>query len=158
MEKAGRPIKAVSRPRTYYVYNVPKQAFISLGVWVADTPLKRLRGLLGRRGLRSSEGLWVVPSRGVHTIGLFFPIDLIYLDARKRVVKVVENLGPFHFAPLRWESDSVLELPARSVYESGTQVGDQLLICTQEELEMYWEQARVEQQTPPLPLRSSKAV
>ena len=146
------------KPEVFFVYNVSKQAFISLGVKAADTPLKRLRGLMGKWRLAPNEGLWVVPSRGVHTFGLFFSIDLIYLDPEMRVVKVVEDLGPFRFAPLRWKSDSVLELPARAVYETGTEVGDQLLVCTQEEMEAFWEQKRVEHPISPLPMKQAKAI
>ncbi len=125
-------------------FNVSRQSFINLGVAVADTPLTRLRGLLGKMRLRSDEALWVVPSRGIHTIGLLFPIDLIYLDARLRVIHVMEHLGPLRIAPVRWQCASVLELPARSVSDSGTQVGDQLMICSPEEMRGYWAPQRPE--------------
>jgi len=121
-----------------YAYNVTRQSFINLGVMVADTLLARLRGLMGKMRLRSDEGLWVMPSRGIHTFGLMFSIDVIHLDNQMRVVHLVENLGPLRIAPLRLHSESVLELPAGSISGSGTQVGDQLLICTPKEMEAYW--------------------
>ena len=124
--------------RTCYAYNVTRQSFINLGVTVADTLLTRLRGLLGKMRLRSDEGLWVIPSRGIHTFGLMFSIDLVYLDTELRVVHLVENLGPLRIAPIRLHSESVLELPARSIFGSGTQVGDQLVIGTAKEMEVYW--------------------
>jgi uncharacterized membrane protein (UPF0127 family) len=124
--------------KTCYAYNVTRQSFINLGVTVADTLPARLRGLLGKMRLRSDEGLWVIPSRGIHTFGLMFSIDLVYLDSNLRVVHLVENLGPLRIAPLRLHSESVLELPGRSISGSGTQVGDQLLICTPKEMEAYW--------------------
>jgi uncharacterized protein len=118
----------------YCVFNLTRQAFLSLGVSIADTQWARLRGLIGRLRLRCDEGLWVVPSQGVHTIGLTFPIDVVYLDDNARVVEVVEHLGPFRTGPLRRRSRSVLELPTRSVFCSNTQIGDQFLICPPEEL------------------------
>lgn len=127
-----------------YAFNVSRQSFINLGVAVADTPLTRLRGLLGKMRLRSDEALWIVPSRGIHTIGLLFPIDLIYLDAQLRVIHVMEHLGPLRIAPVRWQCASVLELPVRSIYDSGTQVGDQLMICSPEEMRGYWAPHSVE--------------
>lgn len=145
-----------------YAFNVSRQSFINLGVAVADTPLTRLRGLLGKMRLRSDEALWVVPSRGIHTIGLLFPIDLIYLDAKLRVIHLIEHLGPLRIAPVRWQCASVLELPARSIYDSGTQVGDQLMICSPEEMRGYWtpqsvelpqsekEKGRSQMESPPL--------
>jgi uncharacterized membrane protein (UPF0127 family) len=124
--------------KNLYVFNISRQCFLNLGVTVADTTWTRLRGLLGKIRLRSDEALWIRPSRGIHTVGLMFSIDVIYLDANLRVVHQVENLGPLRVAPIRLQSDSVLELPARSIYDSGTQVGDQLLICSPQEMEAYW--------------------
>jgi uncharacterized membrane protein (UPF0127 family) len=124
--------------RTRYVFNVSRQSFLSLGVAVADTPLARLRGLLGRMRLRPNEGLWVVPSRGIHTFGLRSPIDVIYLDGSQRVLHIIEHLSPLRIAGLRMQSHSVLELPAHAIWGSGTQVGDQLFIARPEEMEAYW--------------------
>ena len=132
--------------RSFCAFNVSRESFINLGVAVADTPLTRLRGLLGKMRLRSNEALWVVPSQGIHTIGLMFPIDVIYLDARLRVIGTLESLGPLRFTPIWWHCASVLELPARSVYGSGTQIGDQLLICSPEEMELYWTSQRREKE------------
>lgn len=124
--------------RVWYAFNITRQSFINLGVTVADTPWARLRGLLGKMRMRSDEGLWLVPSRGIHTLGLMFPIDAIYLDGDLRVVHLVENLGPLRIGPLRLRCESVLELPAKSIYGSGTQVGDQLMICAPQKMESYW--------------------
>jgi uncharacterized membrane protein (UPF0127 family) len=119
-------------------FNITRQAFLSLGVAIADSPLTRLRGLLGKMRLRSDEALWVVPSRGVHTIGLMFPIDVIYLNASLQVIDVVESLPPLRISPIRLRGASVLQLPARSISESGTPIGDQLLIGSAQEMERYW--------------------
>ena len=124
--------------RTFYVFNQTRQSFLSLGVSPADTHMTRLRGLLGRMKLRSDEGLWLVPCQGIHTIGLVFPIDVIYLDDNHRVIHLIEHLGPFRIAPIRRHSSSVLELPARTIYSSNTQIGDELLICSPDEMESYW--------------------
>jgi uncharacterized membrane protein (UPF0127 family) len=129
----------VRMKRTLYAFNVSRQSFINLGVTAADTPLARLRGLLGRLRLRSDEALWVVPSRGIHTVGLLFQIDVIYLDSECRVVHLIENLGPLRIGPLRLRCNSVLELPAGSIYSSGTRVGDRLLIKSPEQVDRYLE-------------------
>jgi uncharacterized membrane protein (UPF0127 family) len=132
------PARFMEVAKVLYAFNVSRQSFISLGVTVADTPIARLRGLLGRMKLRSDEGIWVVPSRGIHTIGLMFPVDVIYLDSAHRVVHLIENLGPFRIAPLRFQCASVLELPAGAIFGSGTQVGDQLRLGAPEEMQEYW--------------------
>ena len=122
----------------YYVFNETRMCFLSLGVTAADTHVARLRGLLGRVRLGSDDGLWVVPSQGIHTFGMLFPIDVIYLDAGRRIIHCIEHLAPFRIAPIRIQSDSVLELPPRTIFGTGTQLGDQLLICSPEEMHGYW--------------------
>src|SRR6266702_3581131 len=119
----------------YCVYNTTRETFLSLGVHVADTALTRLKGLIGRLKLATDDGLWVVPSRGIHTIGVTFPLDLIYLDADSRVIHIRESFPPFHIAPLITQAASVLQLPTHTIYSSHSQVGDQMLICTADEME-----------------------
>ena len=124
--------------RTVCVYNKTRECFLSLGVTVADNTFARLRGLIGRFKLRSDEGIWVVPSSGVHTLGVMVPLDLLYLDASYRVVQTVEHFPTFRIAPIRTDSESVLELPTHTIYSSQTQVGDQLLICSADEMERHF--------------------
>jgi uncharacterized protein len=121
--------------RTYCVYNATRECFLSLNVKAADTIFSRLRGFIGRFRLRSDEGIWVVPSRGVHTLGLFFPIDVIYLDENNRVIHLVEYFRSFRIGPIKTQAESVLELPTHTIYSSHTQSGDQLVICVAEEME-----------------------
>jgi uncharacterized membrane protein (UPF0127 family) len=85
--------------------------------------------------MRSDEGLWVVPSSGVHTWGVLFPLDLIYLDREFRVVCVTEHFPRFRVGPLRIDAASVLELPTHTIYSSQTQPGDQLVVCVADEIE-----------------------
>jgi len=121
--------------KTYCVYNQTRESFLSLNVRAADTVFSRLRGLIGRLKLRSDEGIWVVPSRGVHTLGLLFPLDLIYLDEHFNVIHLVEYFPSFRIGPLKKQAESVLELPTHTIYSSHTQPGDQLVICVAEEME-----------------------
>jgi uncharacterized membrane protein (UPF0127 family) len=120
--------------RTYCVYNQTRESFLSLGVTPADTTFSRLRGLIGRLKLRVDEGLWIVPSCGVHTMGVLFPLDLIYLNESHQVIHLIEHFPRFRIAPLRTQASSVLELPTHTIYSSQTQAGDQLLICAVEEI------------------------
>ena len=121
--------------QTYCVYNQTRECFLSLGVTPADTIFARLKGLIGRLKIRSDEGLWVVPSSGVHTWGVLFPLDLIYLDENHCVIYVTEHFPRFKVAPLRIRAASVLELPTHTIYSSQTQPGDQLVICVADEIE-----------------------
>ena len=101
---------------------------------LADTHFTRLKGLLGRMELKSDEGIWVMPSQGIHTIGMLFPIDLIYLNSQNKVIHLIESFGTFRIGPFRRDSASVLELQTRTIYSSNTRVGDELLICSPAEM------------------------
>jgi len=133
----GRGITGMGLERAYFVFNQTGESFVGLNVRRADTSLARLRGLLGQFRMKTGDGLWVVPSRGIHTVGLLAPIDLIYLDGRNLVIHLVEHLSPFRIAPIRLNSSSVLALPPHTIYSSQTHVGDQLLICPPEEMGAY---------------------
>lgn len=119
------------------VFNRTRESFLSLSVTLADTHFARLKGLVGKLRLKGDEGIWVVPSQGVHTIGVLFSIDLLYLDSDDRVIGIEESFGTFRIGPVRTNCASVLELPPRTIYCSQTQVGDQLLICRPEVMETF---------------------
>lgn len=74
------------------------------------------------------------PSCGIHTMGVFFPLDLIYIDKCYRVVHTIEHFPAFRISPIRTQAFSVLELPTHTIYSSQTQPGDQLLICAIDEI------------------------
>ena len=130
------PERKVEDPN-FCVFNKTEESFLGLNIVRADTSLARLRGLLGRDALKSGDGMWLSPSQGVHTIGVLFPVDVVYLDSDNRVIQLVEHLGPFRIGPLRLKSATVLELPSHTIYRSQTHVGDQLVICPVEEMEIY---------------------
>ncbi len=113
--------------RRVEIRNQTKDTSLGSEISRADTGVTRLFGLLGKRKLEASTGLLIVPSSGVHTFGMLFPIDIIALDSGMRVRGVWEKVGAFRFAGLSWKTRSVLELPAGTIRESHTEVGDQLV-------------------------------
>ena len=134
---AERAAEGKDQDRSFCVFNKTEESFLGLNIFRADTSLARLRGLLGRNALKSGDGMWLAPSQGVHTIGVLFPVDVVYLDSDDRVIQLVEHLGPFRIGPLRLKSATVLELPPHTIYGSQTRVGDQLVICRAEEMKIY---------------------
>ena len=115
-----------------YVYNKTRETFVATEASVADSCVRRLVGLLGKtkRWARLGTGLWIVPSRGVHTVGMLFPIDIIFLSKEKEVIHVEEHVRPFRISKVVLKASSVLELPPHTIYRSGTQVGDCLEISS----------------------------
>ena len=92
---------------------------------VAETPLARMRGLLGRRGLESGEGLLLRPAPSVHTFFMRFAIDVVFLARDGEVMKVVPSLRPWRTAAAR-RAKAVLELPAGEADRRGIHPGIRL--------------------------------
>jgi uncharacterized membrane protein (UPF0127 family) len=92
---------------------------------IADTSATRRRGLLKHSGLAPGEGLWITPCEGVHTFGMKFPIDVVFLNRKKKVLKIRPDMGRARIA-FGLTAHSVLELPAGRLAETRTAKGDQL--------------------------------
>jgi uncharacterized protein len=109
-----------------YAYNRTRQAYLATDLRVARTHWSRLRGLmatdLGK--FPPGSGLWIVPCRGVHSFGMRFAIDVVYLNSEQTVVYVQENFRPWRVAPVRLSAASVVELPSGTIDETHTRVGD----------------------------------
>jgi len=114
----------------YRLLNRSKQTLLASEVGLANTSWTRMKGLLAHKPeeFASGKGLWIVPSQGVHTIGMKFPIDAVYLDAAYRVIHVCHKLTPFRIAAVKFKTRSVIELPAGTLAQTHTTVGDVLEI------------------------------
>jgi uncharacterized protein len=107
--------------------NVNLNSVIADKVGVAATRPARRTGLLNHDRLEPGEALWIVPSRGVHTFGMKFTIDVIALDERGVVIDCVPNMKPWRIRLPRRGTAGVLELPAGRVAASGTELGHRIL-------------------------------
>ena len=114
---------------------------------LAETALARLRGLLGRRGLPSGEGILLRPASSIHTAFMRFTIDAVFLDRADRVVKVASDLHPWRMAACR-EARTVLELGAGEAARRGLRPGVSLT--------QVWRSAPgTSSRRPPAPARQS---
>jgi uncharacterized membrane protein (UPF0127 family) len=103
--------------------NITRQTKLASTVEVASSGAKRSKGLLGRKGLPPGGGLWIVPCEAVHTFGMQFSLDLIYLDRKNRIRKIRKNVPPWRISACL-TAHSVVELPAGSVLDADAQPGD----------------------------------
>jgi len=94
----------------------------------ALTGWERFRGLMLRKGLPPEEGLLIPDCRSVHTFFMRFPIDLIYLDAERRTVKIVPSKAPCRLSGCL-RARSVLETAAGRAAQAGLQEGDRIIFC-----------------------------
>jgi uncharacterized membrane protein (UPF0127 family) len=107
------------------VVNFTRQTELANCVEVADNGATRRKGLLGRSELAAGEGLWIVPCESVHTFGMKFPIDLVYLDRKKKVKKVRSDVLPWRLSACL-SAHSVLELASGTINTTHTRPGDTL--------------------------------
>ena len=75
--------------------NATRGTVLGESIRVADTGLSRIVGLLGERALLPDEGLLIVPSQGVHTLGMLFPIDVVVLDDDWHVLAMRHRMRQF---------------------------------------------------------------
>lgn len=90
----------------------------------AGTGAERRKGLLGRTEMSPDEGMYITPCECVHTFGMKFPIDVAFLDAEGRILRVHHALKPRRLSRLVFRADGVLELAAGRLQETNTEVGD----------------------------------
>jgi uncharacterized membrane protein (UPF0127 family) len=110
-----------------YAFNSDTKAIVAARLRTATTHWKRLVGLIGTRADEFvNGGLWIAPCHGVHTYAMKFSIDVVYLSPDNQVLHVEENVRPWSMTPIITEAASVLELPAHTVFQTGTAVGDHI--------------------------------
>ena len=95
---------------------------------LAETPLARMRGLLGRAGLERGEGILLRPASSVHMWFMRFPIDAVFVGRDGQVLRI-QRLQPWRTAGC-WGAKAVLELPAGECERVGLRVGDRLTLSS----------------------------
>jgi uncharacterized protein len=131
LSKAGGNMES----RKLCAYNQTRECFLGLEVDGADLSLAKLKDRIASLALKSGEGLWLSPFRGLPEWGIRVPLDLLYLDRDCRVIDAVESYPVFRANAATGQPASVLALPTHSIYSSQTQPGDQLVLCVAEEMQ-----------------------
>ena len=108
------------------ILNSSQKTVIAQNASLADTPLSRLQGLLGRKDFPTGEALVITQCRSIHMMFMHFAIDVIFADKEKRVVGVVKDIRPFSLSPYFWRAFYAIELPVGTIALSKTCVGDEL--------------------------------
>jgi uncharacterized membrane protein (UPF0127 family) len=101
---------------------------VALEVDVAATRATRRRGLLGRESLGATEGLLLTPCKAVHTVGMRFAIDVIFIDRDGRAVRIVPALAPWRIA-MSARAKAVIELAAGTAAAADIRIGDMLYLA-----------------------------
>jgi hypothetical protein len=106
---------------------------LAQGAWATENTFERVQGWLKRDSIEPGEGLLICPCASIHTFGMRFAIDVVFLDRRGCLLKIVPNVGPSRLVWGPWRgvllpfSVQVLELPAGSLAAAGASPGRRLV-------------------------------
>ncbi|NPV92830.1 MAG: DUF192 domain-containing protein [Firmicutes bacterium] len=106
--------------------NTRDNTIIGDRIGLADTWESRYRGLLGRAGLAEGEGLIITSCNSVHSFGMRFAFDVLFLDSDKTVVSFASDVGPSRNIDSEFPAEYAVELPAGTIKSKGVKVGDRL--------------------------------
>lgn len=112
------------------VFNESRGTIVADQVEIADTFLKRLVGLMGKRSLVPGEGLFLPQVTSIHTFFMRFPIDVVFLDGQGVVVRIEKALPPFRIAMGGRNARATLELPVTPTDATAIAPGDRLILRT----------------------------
>ena len=108
------------------IVNTTRGTIIADRASIAGSSAERRTGLLKHSKLLEGEGLWIAPCECIHTFGMKFAIDAVFLTKKKKVAKIAAGL-PRRRLAMALLADSVLELPAGTALRTDTRIGDQLI-------------------------------
>jgi uncharacterized membrane protein (UPF0127 family) len=110
------------------IINKSKNTNLADKVALADNPVSRSRGLLGRKSLLQGEALVIKPCSSIHTFFMRFPIDVIFVDRNNQIIKAISGLKPWRLTGIYFNAGYVVELPEGAIQSSLTSKGDTLIL------------------------------
>ncbi len=107
------------------IQNISQNNIIASEAKFATSFITRLKGLLGTKRLDKGKALVISPCSSIHTVGMKYAIDVVFLDTHDRIVKIINDMPAGKFSLCR-DSSYVIELPAGTIQATGTVIGDKL--------------------------------
>jgi hypothetical protein len=106
------------------IINLTRGATLATEAVRADSPFKRMKGLLGRKELPDGQALILDPCDSVHTFFMQFPIDVVFVDRKNKIVRIHHSLRPWRLSGIYLSAAFAIELPAGKAALASTAVGD----------------------------------
>ena len=110
------------------IINKTRNSILAEAAVMADSPFRRMKGLLGRNGLKPGEALVLKPSNSIHTFFMRFPIDVLFVDKDNRIIGAISGLKPFRLTRIYFRAVFVVELTAGIIQSTATGQGDSIFI------------------------------
>ena len=106
------------------IVNQSKNSILINNGQIAKTFLSRAKGLLGTKLLPVGTGLLIVPCKQIHSFGMKFTFDAVFVDFNNKVCFVEPEMRPGRFTKYIKNARYVLELPSGTIEATGTSIGD----------------------------------
>ncbi len=110
------------------IRNDTRGSLLASDAGLATKAGERWRGLIGRDSLEPGGALIIPRCRQVHTFGMRFTIDVLFIDGSGTVVRVCRGLPPRHISPVAWKARQAIELPAGTLDRTETVQGDRVTL------------------------------
>ena len=110
------------------IRNITRCSELAQSAYEAKSFFERLKGLIGKEHFKKGEALIFRNCPSVHTFGMRFSIDLLFTDRYLKILALIHDLKPYAFSPFVVRASFTIELPAGTIIESHTQVGDELTL------------------------------
>jgi uncharacterized protein len=109
------------------VINASRTRVLGESVREARSLFSRVKGLLGADTLSPGDGLWICPCKGIHSFGMRFDFDALFLGPDLKVLGKYERFHRNRISRVFWNARGVLELPSGTIERTGTEVGDEIV-------------------------------
>ncbi|HAJ95807.1 MAG TPA: hypothetical protein DCP02_06200 [Actinobacteria bacterium] len=96
-------------------------------VFTADNFLQRLFGLLFKNPLNDGEALLIRGCTSIHTIGMRYNVDAVFIDERGTVLSTFKDIPPWRFTPYIRGARSVIEFSSGLLKEKSLNEGDKII-------------------------------
>jgi hypothetical protein len=155
IDNASSTAKKLTR---FCAYNQTGRRFISNEVEVAEASEGYSEDCFSNLLPGSGMAVWIVPIRGLSASSFFVPVDLLYLDEMCAVLAMVESFPVSCVTSSIAKAASILVLPEHSVLIMGIDIGDQLMLCSPEDMQRYLMRVRTSfvESGPNLPARDQR--
>lgn len=112
------------------IINKTKNTILADSANIADTPFRRLKGLLGKKSLEQGKGLVIKPCNSIHTFFMKFSIDILFLGKEGQVIALAHSLPPSRLFGAFLKGVLVIELPAGTIKQTNTSINDKISLTT----------------------------
>ena len=105
-------------------WNITRHTILGDTLLTLSSNFKKTLRHINRHGIPNSCVLWLSPCNGVYTVGMKTPVDIIFINKDRKIVKILRNFPPDCFAESTAETIGALELPPNTLTETNSHTGD----------------------------------